>query len=200
MAASIMELENARHVPPGAVTLVGISGRAGSGKSMAADLLIAQGYVRLKMADVLKDMLRSLYQSACLPYSEVERRLEGDLKEVPDYLTGGKSPRFLMQTLGGEWGRDTIAPDLWTSVWQIRLSSLLSGSRGVVCDDIRYQNEVAIIHKYGGVVLNITRPGHSVAGGHPSEDGVDGDVEIVNDGTPADLEEKLLSAMCRNTN
>ena len=40
-----------------------------------------------------------------------EAHIEGALKEVPCELLGGKTPRYAMQTLGTEWGRDTDQQD-----------------------------------------------------------------------------------------
>jgi hypothetical protein len=68
---------------------------------------------------------------------DVERMIEGDLKEAvhPEL---GVSPRHLMVTLGTEWGRDAVHPDLWVRIW----AASLPEAAHVVAEDVRFPNEV----------------------------------------------------------
>jgi hypothetical protein len=154
--------------------IVGFTGPIGCGKSYAAAYLVSRGFVLHKMAAPLKSMLRTV--------GLTDDHIEGRLKEVPCDLLMGVTPRRAMQTLGAEWGRDLIHPDLWVHLWQ--------NSRPLthtVCDDVRYPNEARAIRNLDGVVVQIDRPGVVAAGGHSSEtfDGVRADLTIVNDGTDA---------------
>jgi hypothetical protein len=60
-----------------------------------------------------------------------------------------------MQTLGTEWGRHLIHPDLWCSITleQIELADLPL----VVIEDVRFENEAQLIHKAGGVIWRTQR-------------------------------------------
>ena len=86
--------------------LLGIHGKAGSGKSTAAQVLIDGGFKRVKFADPLKNMLRAI--------GLTDQHIEGDLKEVPCDMLLGQTPRHAMQTLGTEWGRGCIGGEFWT--------------------------------------------------------------------------------------
>jgi hypothetical protein len=155
--------------------LIGLCGLAGCGKSTVAAYLENElGYARVRFAGPLKDMLRALGLS--------ERHIEGDLKEVPCELLGGKTPRQAMQSLGTEWGRDMVADDLWIRAWADRLPV-----GPVVAEDVRFPNEAAAIREKGGLLIRITGRG-GIAGGHASEaNRLDVDVEIENTGSLAQL-------------
>ena len=141
--------------------VIGFAGRAGSGKSAAADYLMgAYGFQRVKMAGPLKAALAAIGLSA--------REIEGDLKEAPCDLLCGKTPRHAMITLGTEWGREMIGPNFWTNTWERKARELLEQGFHVVCDDVRFPNEVEAIHALGGSVIRIERIGVST-GAHVSE-------------------------------
>lgn len=141
--------------------LIGFTGFAGSGKSTAAAYLRdSHGYELVKFADGLKDMLRALGAS--------EAEIEGDLKEKPSALFCGQTPRYVMQTLGTEWGRDLIHPGFWTHLWKLKVSKLLSLGRCVVCDDVRFPNEYETFHDLQGELWFVDR-GFDSTSTHESE-------------------------------
>ncbi len=160
--------------------VIGITGWMGSGKTEAANWICqAYDWEALKMAAPIKTMLSSVGLS--------NAHLEGDLKEIETPMLCGKTPRFAMQTLGTEWGRNIISPDLWVNLWAIQAENVLDDYTGVVADDVRFNNEADIIHSMNGLVIKISRSGHT-AGSHESETYiVRYDYEIVNDGNIPDL-------------
>lgn len=164
--------------------IVGLTGRAGAGKTTVAHFLEQRGWVRLSFAAPLKRMMIALYHAAGLTPAEVERRLAGDLKEAPDPVLRGASPRRAMQTLGTEWGRACIAPDLWCEIGR---RQALAQDRPVVFDDCRFAEEAAMIRDLGGLVALVEGRAVDVEA-HPSES-VDLRPEIVlpNLGTVDDL-------------
>lgn len=143
-------------------TVIAFTGLAGSGKSTAALHLVKNhGFERVRFAGPLKAMLAAL---GCTP-----AEIDGDRKEVPCDLLGGKTPRHAMQTLGTEWGRDLIAPDLWIRAWEAACAKVLAG-KPIVVDDCRFPNEAEAIRRAGGVIVQIKRPGAgTTAAGHVSE-------------------------------
>ncbi|WP_116134350.1 deoxynucleotide monophosphate kinase [Tropicimonas sp. IMCC34043] len=148
--------------------LIALAGRAGSGKSAAAKAL-PYDWDRRKFADPLKNMLRALYRTAGLAEAEIERRIEGDLKEVPDPILCGATPRWAMRSLGTEWGRCLIDPGLWVSIAERGVASAIAAGRAVVIDDCRFPNEAEAVRRLGGRVVMIERPGADVAAAHSSE-------------------------------
>lgn len=148
--------------------IIALTGLAGSGKSTAAKHLVEKhGFTLVKFAAPLKDMLR--------PLGLGDREIEGDLKEVPCALLGGRTPRHAMQTLGTEWGRECMDPDLWIRIALKRAAAELDQGGKVVMDDCRFPNEAEAVLARGGSIVRITRDGEHVqitrnsAGDHASE-------------------------------
>lgn len=171
---------------------VGLTGPAGAGKTTAAQGLSEHGFKLERLADPLKGMLRA----AGLTHDQVD----GDLKEEPCDLLCGWSPRHAMQTLGTEWGRDTIGQDIWVRMWLHRVRGLPF----VVSDDVRFPNEVEAIRDYAdrSVIIRIERPGPAGTSlsSHVSETHVLlHDAVVCNDGTPDDLVREVLGVVRRFT-
>lgn len=160
------------------VGLLGIHGKAGSGKSTAAQVLIDGGFKRVKFAGPLKNMLRAI--------GLTDRHIEGDLKETPCDMLLGQTPRHAMQTLGTEWGRGCIGGEFWTNLARREIVMAMAQGFSVVVDDVRFQNEADLIREWGGMVLHIDR-GESIAPGHVSENRLDCDLTYLNYGTIGEL-------------
>ncbi|RVH83234.1 deoxynucleotide monophosphate kinase [Sinorhizobium medicae] len=176
-----------------ATKIIGLSGPSGSGKSEAAKHLAdAHGLTAIKFALPLKTMLRAYYATQGLSEAETERRIEGDLKEVPDPYLSNQTPRHAMETLGTEWGRICIAPDFWIDAWK-RKVSLTEGV--VVTDDCRFDNEAETIKALGGSIVRLKpKVRRRKKSEHVAESGLSDrfvDHEIINDGTIDDLKSKV---------
>lgn len=158
----------------------------GSGKSAAAQHLVEKhGFKLVKFAAPLKDMTRALLPHLGVADTHVERHVEGDLKETPLHDHGTLTTRRIMQTLGTEWGRQTIANDFWTSIVYEQVAAHLQYGNKVVIDDLRFLNEWSTIQKLGGRCYRIWRPGVVTNSNHGSEGALEGiDLPtIVNDST-----------------
>lgn len=171
--------------------IVGIGGAAGAGKSTLAEYLVREhGFHRVKFADTLKGMLRVVLSDLGFTESEATRAIEGDMKEVTISHLAGKTPRHAMQTLGTEWGRKQMDDDFWVKIAEVRINSLLhDGVTRVVIDDLRFDNEAALIRSYdGGQILRISRRGVGPKLIHKSEHGIDwsntAHKVLFNDNTP----------------
>ena len=147
--------------------IIAFYGYKGCGKSEAGKVLIPSGFVPLSFAAPLKNMLTELG----LSIDEVW----GDQKEVPSELLGGKTPRHAMQTLGTEWGRECIDPDLWLRAWKRHLVGY--GRYDIIVDDLRFPNEFRALKEMGATVVKIARPGKT-SDGHESERYVDDEEAI----------------------
>lgn len=169
--------------------LIALCGQAGSGKSTCAtELATYYGYTLVKFAGPLKDMLRTL--------GLTERQIEGDQKELPCSFLGGHTPRYAMQTLGTEWGRDLIYRNLWVNAWTKRVEQIMRLGGRVVVDDCRFDNELLAVRTLGGIAVRIDRPGAQSIGKHISEFSIsDLDMPVVkNDGDVFTLLERVIDA------
>lgn len=169
--------------------LIAFCGYMGSGKTFSADYLVdGLGYTRVKFAGPLKDMLRTMGLD--------DRHLEGELKDKPSKLLCGKTPRWAMQSLGTEWGRECIGADLWGNLWEQQVTRLLALGKPVVVDDCRFDNEVMRVKRLGGLVILLQNPTLETGDKHPSESLPDNpDITIVNQRDPRLLYDQIDCAV-----
>lgn len=166
-------------------TLIAFTGLAQAGKTTAASFLENVGYQRLSFAAPLKAMIAVLTR-------------ETDKDALPPELCG-KTLREAYQSLGTEWARNMIGQDIWINVARARIQEVLASPdiRGVVVDDVRFDNEAELIRSLGGVVIKVNRPNLS-AMDHASEFGVSShliDAELPSADNPVVLKEVLASAL-----
>jgi len=170
------------------VILIGLTGRAQSGKDSVADYLEVQhGFFRIAFADPIKSALDA---ALC---EDMDR---DDKEAVIDWI--GKSPRELMQTLGTEWGRQMIAEDIWIRCLARAIDGPLDVDDMIVIPDVRFENEANWIRSKGGKIWLIQRPDAPQARAHPSEDGIPAYLltGIINNvGTLAELHKKINAAL-----
>lgn len=178
--------------------LIGLAAHApGSGKTSAALVLEERNFARLPMAQPVKDMARQLLLSLGLPLDAINNHLYNDRSAVIEPL--GVTGRHLLQTLGTEWGRQCIHPEIWLRCWEARVRVWRSGANNIVVDDIRFPDEADLVRRLGGEMWLITRPGYTDSSGHASEGGLKTYAHftrtITNDGTLEDLTGKVTSAL-----
>lgn len=147
------------------LTVIGLCGLAGSGKSTIANILVDRhAYHRIPFAEALKAMSRPILTL---------REMAGDLKESPLAKLGGKTPRQFMQLLGTEFGRANFGDDFWVNIWRERVANDNEHCHQTlfVVDDVRFANEAQAIRDMGGIVVKLVRDGAGSATGasHSSE-------------------------------
>lgn len=163
--------------------VIGVAGSRGSGKDTLAALLAehvgrSRPCVVVKFAAPIKKAVAAIL--GCDP-GQLENRA---FKERPIKALGGASPRYIMQTLGTEWGRDMVSPDIWLHAARRRIELVASRS-AVIISDVRFRNEAEMILNYRhGFVVRVTRPALRGSGEqHKSEDLLPSelvDVEAIN--------------------
>jgi hypothetical protein len=183
---------------------IGLSGFAKSGKTTAAKYLEERyGFERRHIAEPLRAMLAVLMRANGISDEMIDRYLVGDLKDGVVIPELGKTSRELQISIGTEWGREHVSPDLWVDTW-VRGAS----HRPSMNDSVRFPNEEEGIRSMGGITLLIQRPGTGPVsfkwgrfgkflydklglmwGVHDSErvDRLHPDVVIQNNGTVEDL-------------
>ena len=160
-----------------------------SGKSTVANELKKRGYTIVPFAETLKLMLIPMLES--LGYDKHGANyLVHQAKQVV-VQDAGVSVRHMLQTLGTEYGRQCIHPDIWVRCWKGRASQF----DAVVADDVRFLNEAKMIKLLGGEMWRIDRTDAVRTFDHASEGSLDSygefDRHITNDGTIEDLISKL---------
>lgn len=192
-------------VPRQPPILIGLCSRAmGSGKSEVANHLISvHGFTLVKFAAPLKAMTRALLAETGLTPAEVERHVEGDLKEV-EIPALQRSCRYVMQRVGSEFGREMLHRNVWVDIAVQRSSILLAAGKSVVIDDLRFLNELEGIYSLGGHPLRVERSSATVTLTHSSEGELDdlAMLSIENEGTIADLRssvDMVLNGLTRNS-
>ena len=171
--------------------IIGITGRARSGKDTLAGAILSLGErgERMSFAAPIREFVSAI---TCIPLADI---VDGPLKEQPLPEFGGRSARQMMQTLGTEWGRELIHRDLWITVARKRLLSLSALPEAdapsvVVFSDVRFENEATMIRELGGTVVHLHRVDATPVHGHASEAGIDQhpeDLSVYNEGSIGDL-------------
>lgn len=138
--------------------IAGIVGFLGSGKGTVGDILIQEkGYYRLSFADAVKD-------AVSVVFGWPRHLLEGDTEESRVFResTDGfwserfgyaVTPRYMLQLMGTEAGRDVFNKDIWIYSVEKRMQ----GIENVVIPDVRFPNEIHFIRSMGGKVIRVKR-------------------------------------------
>jgi hypothetical protein len=169
----------------------------GCGKSTVADILeVYFGYQRISLADPMRMMVNALLETVGVEPPDpsdtmAKSEMIAELPYVPTY-------RHLMQTLGTEWGRNNIGEHFWLKLWKFRVEAAMDLGHCVVCDDIRFPNELGAALSMGQAWL-ITRPG-CIASDHASDGGlanliVSWGATISNDSSIPALRDRVLDLL-----
>lgn len=183
--------------------LIGLIGRARSGKDTFARGLVSRGYTRVAFADPLREMVEEI--DPIVDVGHVSRRplslrraldAHGGWEGIKDSVYGPEARRLLQQS--GQAVR-RYEPDFWLRAGMLKaLATIDHGSGAAVITDVRYKNEADAIQKEGGVLVRIVRPDLVSTDTHPSETELDGyptDFTIRNTGTADDLADLARSLL-----
>jgi hypothetical protein len=177
--------------------LIALAGVSGAGKDTAGEYLRAQhGYVRVAIADPLKQVMMSLFglERDDL-WGEARNRVHPRL---------GRPQRELYQQFGKACRE--IDPDVWIRHFRGQVRRLLDDGQRVVCTDLRMERELDAVRELGGAAWLITRHGSGAPGamaGDQTETELGSADEnrfqsvIRNDGSLADLHRSLAAALLR---
>ncbi len=178
--------------------VVGITGYKGSGKSVVGEFLEQNGFRASALADPMKEACKTIFLWS-------DEDVYGDRKERIDPVWG-ISPRQALQHLGTEWGQialpeayenflEVTGRKLWIKRFMITVQSHPEVDRWVV-PDVRFPHEAEEIKGIlgCGLILRVNRPGITRDDPHESEtyyDSIEANYEIMNEGTIAELKEKV---------
>ena len=187
----------------GSGILIGISGKARSGKDTFAEMLAEELYKTSKRHFVLMAYAQELKLRVQRDFDLRYEQLWGDEKEVEDtrYIKDDEScwtGREILQAYGQFFrsiNKNFWVENLFNTIYEKEYSS-------VIITDIRHPNEADPINRLGGFVIQITsnREGIQDIHGkqHISETAMDNykdfDLTVVNDGTLEDLTKSAVDA------
>lgn len=140
---------------------IALGGKAGHGKTTLAAMLKAELERRgmtvhiTSFATVPKRMLSAM--------GLTHEQLYGNLKEVPFDDLGDNSPRYLMQTLATEWGRNMLYDEVWVDAWEREVQKLPAYTV-VIVDDLRHVPELKRLVEKDAHVFEVYRPARAQKG------------------------------------
>lgn len=182
--------------------LIGLAGASGCGKDTVAKFLCdTHEFRQIALAEPIRKGIAEMFG---IPHEYLTDRA---LKEQPLDQLCGKSPRYAMQTLGTEWGRNQLCLDVWLKVAQrvIDYQQKMSAANnlylnGIVISDIRFEGEAKWLRDQGGTIWHINRPNNPYATftGHLSEVPIliaENEPTITNDGDIDQLHDQIARLM-----
>lgn len=138
--------------------VIGVTGKARGGKDTLAKHLVSllgeEQAAIVAFADPIKEMLRVLGVEDIDKYKTLEHPLLG------------VTSRVMMQTLGTEWGRDTIGESIWIDI--AKRSGV--GKEFLVISDVRFDNEAKYVRD-NGILIHVEGRG-GIDSNHNSESGI----------------------------
>ncbi|RDH91860.1 MAG: deoxynucleotide monophosphate kinase [endosymbiont of Seepiophila jonesi] len=178
--------------------IIGLAGKARVGKDTAARFIEEwYGLEPLSFAAPLKQSIQEMFNLTPAQMNGAEKE-----EPIPEL---GCSPRFLFQTLGTQWGRHLVHPDVWLHVAGVNLQRYRDTYReqgerwhGCVFSDVRFDNEANWIRQQGGVVIHLDRRQAPTVRERESEFGVgrvDGDPVVSNHSTVDELYKRLRNTV-----
>lgn len=192
--------------------IIGLSGKASSGKDTTADILVRiYGFQKTALANPMKKVCMDVYGFTHTQlWGPSEHRNAPDMRyprKDGTYLT----PREALQRLGSEWARNNYE-DTWVDLVMRQADQMLQADsplyptppKGVIITDIRFPNEFDALKKRGAKVVRIKRPGAGLKGeaaNHSSEIALDQhlnsefDYVLDNSGTMEQLEDNVVEMM-----
>ncbi len=176
------------------ITLIALTGLAGSGKDTVADVLVDRhGFAKLAFADALRTEVSTAFNIdpqyltrretkehpisslaldhcldpgfvACMDLMFNRAGLSPQLLSVP------RSPRQILQWWGTEYRRAQNS-DYWANKAYLAMAILVECGRDrFVFSDCRFENEAALVRQLDGSIWQVVRPGIApIQGAHISE-------------------------------
>lgn len=178
--------------------VVGVIGKAGSGKDTVADHLVRDlGFTKMALADPIRRIVETVFFVDFSAYNTDREMRDRPLPDYPNWTV-----RKLQQIIGTEFFRVNVDEDVWIKNLCVRISKCRTP---VVVADVRFPNErdklKDMLRKIGRkmVFVKLTRPGCEGKVGvanHASEAyDLPGDIQVVNGEAIPQLEAEVDKAL-----
>ena len=137
--------------------IIGLLGFAGSGKGTAADILVSKGFKKESFADPVKDAVAAIFgwERSLLEGDTDESRLFRETKDEwwSKRFNYDVTPRYMLQLMGTEAGREVFHDGLWIHSMEQRVEK----NENTVIADVRFANECDFIRSKGGFIVRVVR-------------------------------------------
>ena len=189
-------------------TIIGLVGRAGSGKDTVASILAeTEDVTPIAFADALREEVKTAFGVGleCMLHRDekeqptqalaiercADQRFIARMTALAENPYSPRSPREILQLWGTEYRRECDSYTYWIDRLQDTIDHHATGGKAVVVTDVRFAKEALSLKQLGGSLWRIYRPIAEVAiSGHSSESEIDRieiDRIIVNDGSIGQL-------------
>lgn len=157
--------------------LICFLGRNGAGKTYQANLLVQQGYVKISMADAMRELLWKILNYCPQTAAEYDlfKQSYFTLKSQTvsaENLQIAITGRQLLQNIG-QACKDLFGEDFWIKAWEQKCLQVLETKQEeakIVVDDIRFQVEIRKAQELGAKFIWCDyRNGQYPPDPHPSE-------------------------------
>lgn len=141
--------------------LIGLSGRIGSGKDTVADFLVKNhSFKKISFASSLKDVCSVLFNwdRTLLEGSTADSR---EWRNTVDIWWSNRlkipnlTPRMMLQLIGTQIMRQNFNDEIWIANLENKLKTV--DDTNVVVTDCRFINELELIKKYNGRLVQVNR-------------------------------------------
>ena len=132
--------------------IIGMIGYANSGKST-----LSREFSKDSKLNKVFGFSEPLYEMLMVLGVTEEQINDKELREQPLEILGGKSPIQAMISLGTEWGRNMVYPEIWVDQLKRRLTSF--SGRVAFVENVRYQNEFDMVNSLdNSYMIYVNRP------------------------------------------
>jgi hypothetical protein len=180
--------------------IVGLVGKKSAGKDTVGAILVERhGFVRVSFADALKRSAAALFDVPVETWDALKNRDDAVvILAVYEGVHARMTVREFLQRYGTEAHREVFGGTFWTDVVEdkFRQNHTTQGRsepgklERIVVTDVRFEEEAALVRKYGGMIVRVVRPSVEVGDTHASEtvqESIIADFELWNGGTLDDL-------------
>jgi hypothetical protein len=139
--------------------IIGICGFQSSGKDTIANILVNNyGFKQLSFASMIKDIVAIMFSWSRdklegLTKEDREWREQVDVNWSKIYNMPLLTPRYILQYFATELFRNHFHQDIWVKIVENQLLQY----KNIVISDCRFQNEIDMIVKNGGKIIQIYR-------------------------------------------
>ncbi len=149
--------------------IIGVSGKARSGKDTLFSIAQKDGFVRLSFAEELKRRARE-------DFGLTSEHTDGSLKETPLEKLQGHSTREFLIELGNLYRK--YRPSFWVDIILDKIRA--NPTVNYMITDVRYPNEADALDSVDGIIVRLER--------HPDRDG------LVDEKTKQSISETALDS------